>query len=342
MMDMTVSQLNLIVSGLEDEVKFLKKRDKTRSDELYDLRKKVEMLMAQFDLQGSRVMQPRLYNDPMKKPSDVLIHAVNLHDFEDKFDETMWKMFEIIATTGKARYTDIARALYEQDPSFADSRLRRAAKALTEMNVITKTTPKLPLTPNAAFYSIAEIGDQLYRKRFKACPVPSEMVKVIKEHDNLEHGYGILDLAQLLANSKQFKTVYAFNRDRPVKFNNGTQYIPDVTCVNLDGKTKTYFEYERGNHPQKSFNEKCDKMRVATRVLNFVAPNRQELVKKLYPLVQEWVKARGQSEYHDYLIRLTTPIELRKCYLSEHSWLVVFDPSKSVEPTSKINLDFFS
>ena len=137
--------------------------------------------------------------------------------------------------------------------------------------------------------------------------------------------------------------MYAFNRDRPVKFNNGTQYIPDIMCINLDGKTKTYFEYERGNHAQKSFDDKCDKMCIATQYLNFVAPNRKELVKKLYPLVHDWVKARGVSEYHNYVVRLTTPTELKKCYLSEHSWLVVFDPTKSVDPIiSKINLDFFS
>ena len=332
MMDMTISQLNLIVNGLEDRVTFSEKKIKRLSDENHELCKKVEMLLSQFDLQGARVVQPRLYRDIMKKPSEVLIHAVNLHDFESKFDETMWKMLEIISATGAARYPDIERLVRMQIPDFVENRLRRAAKALTEMNVLNRKELKLPLTPRTTLYSLAEIGERLYREKFKVAPVPSEMVKIVREHDNLEHGYGILELAQLLANSRKYKDVYAFNRTQPVKFSDGTQYIPDVMCRNLDGKTKTYFEYERGNHTQKNFNAKCDKICFATTVLNFVAPNREDLARKLYPLMKEWVRKKGVFDISSTVVRLTTSKELQTCYLSDESWLIIFDLSKSIEP----------
>ena len=327
----------LALSELTDRVGSVERKNKKLADENYDLRKRVERLEAQFDIQGERVVQPQIY-DPMKKNPDNLFHMVDLVDFESKFDETMWKMFEIIGSTGKARYPDIERVFYEEDPNFVETRIRRAAKSLTEMNVITKTVLNLPLTPITVLYSLAEAGNRLYRKKYKAAPAPSEMVKVIKEHDNLEHGYGILDLGQLLANSRQYEAVCVFNRDIPVQFNNGTQYIPDVQCLNLDGETKTYFEYERGFHTQKNFDEKLDKMCYATRVLNFVSPNSKELVNRLYPLVKDWVKRKVGRR--NVIVRLTTPKELQKCNLSDHSWLVVFDLSQGVEPVAcKVDLD---
>ena len=320
-------------------IEALEKKVKSLNDENYDHRKRIERLEAQFDIQGARVTYPRLYY-PEKKPSETISHVVDLKDFENKFNETMWKMIEIIATTGIARYPEIERVFREQDPDFIESRLRRAAKSLTEMNVITKTVLKLPLRPITILYSLAQIGDRLYNKKFKFAPVPSEMVKVIKEHDNLEHGYGILDLAQLLVDSGKFKEVCSFNRTQPIEFESGKRYIPDIMCKNWDSDSKTYFEYERGFHNHHNFNEKCEKMRSVTRYLNFVAPNQKELVNRLYPLVKDWIKKIGQFEYHNFLVRLTTPTELQKCHLSNHSWLVVFNPAKSIEPVvCKVKLD---
>jgi len=298
--------------------------------ELSALQKRVGMLEAQFDLQGARVVQPAIYR-PEKTPETAVAHMVDLNDFTSKFDDTMWKMIEVIGKEGFARYPDIER-VFRQEGSFVETRLRRAAKGLTEMNILTRTELNLPLTPITILYSLSSIGDRVFRKQFKVAPVPSEMVKVIKEHDNLEHGYGILELGQLLADSGTFKGVHVFNRSRPVRFNNGTQYIPDVMCIEHESNGRTYFEYERGNHTQKDFNEKCDKMCIATRYLNFVAPNRKALVNRLYPLAKGWVKKKGCNESSNIIIRLTTSKELQKCQLSDHAWLVVFDLGQSVTP----------
>ena len=332
-------QFDFWTSDITDNIKALEKKIKNLYAENSGFRKRIEMLEAQFNIQGQKVVQPRVY-EPKKKPSEVFPHFVDLNEYQKNFNDTMWKMFELIGTTGVAKHPDIERVFCEQNHKFAKSQLRRAAEALVSMNVLTRTKLKLPLSPITNLYSLSEVGDCLFRKKFNTAPVPSEMVKIIKEHDNIEHGYGILDLAQLLANSRKYKEVCAFNRTQPVKFTDGTQYIPDVMCLNHDGKTKTYFEYERGHHSQKNFNEKCDKMRIATKILNFVAPNQKDMVKRLYPLVEEWVKAKGVSEYNDYAIRLTTARTFQKCHLSDQSWLIVFDPTKSLEPiTCTVDLD---
>jgi len=330
----------LELSEIIDRVGSLEKKSKRLLDANFDLKKRIEILEAQFEIQGERVVQPQRYYDPMKKPHESIYHVVDLKNLESKFDETMWKMLEVVATTGAARYPDIERLVREEIPGFVENRLRRAAKALAEMNVLNRKELKLPLTPITILYSLSDIGERIYHDKFKATPVPSEMIRVQKEHDNLDHGYGILELGQLLASSEKYKDVYVFNRTNPIRFTDGTQYIPDVKCVYPDGKGITYFEYERGFHTQKDFNNKCNKMCVATRVLNFVAPNRKSLIKKVYPLVKEWVKKRGICEFVPSIIRLTTSKELQKCHLSKESWLIVFDNGKSLEPIiCKVKLD---
>ena len=47
----------------------------------------------------------------------------------------------------------------------------------------------------------SEIGVRLFRKKFNMQPVLSETAKIIKEHDNLEHGYSIVDLEKVLMDS---------------------------------------------------------------------------------------------------------------------------------------------
>ena len=321
----------LALSELTDRVRTLESKNKNLLAHEDDFRKRIERLEAQFDIQGARVMQPKLY-DSAKKAPDVMPHVVDLNDFENKFNEFMWKMVEVIGMTGTAKYPHIDQIVKKEMLYFSENQLRKAATKLTGMNVLKHTELNLPLTPRITLYSLTPIGDRLFRKKFKVAPVPSEMVKVIKEHDNLQHGYGILDLAQLLADSDKYKKVYTFNRAQPLRFDNGTQYIPDIMCRNLDGKTKTYFEYERGNHTQKDFNAKCDKMCIVTEVLNFVAPNQKDLAKKLYPLIKEWIKKKGSSEYSNTIIRLTTPRDLKACRLNEHAWKIVFDLSQGIEP----------
>jgi len=297
-----------------------------------DLNRRLKILEDHIGLPPDYIPPSRLFEPKKPQTDDFIDHVVNLIDFEDKLDDTMWKMLEVIGTTGLARYPDIERHISEQTPDFVENRLRRAAKSLTEMNVLTLTKLKLSLTPTVNLYSLAEIGNRLYRKRFQVKPVDSEMLKIIKEHDNLEHGYGILELGQLLANSGKYKEVHAFNRAQPEKFSDGTQYIPDIYCTAHEGTLKTYFEYERGFHTQKDFNRKCDKMCNVTRYLNFVAPNRRDLIRRLYPLVKGWVKEKGQCDESNIIVRLTTPKELQKCSLSDESWLIVFKLRKSIDP----------
>ena len=281
---------------------------------------------------ASRLIEPR-------KTAPVSSHVVDLNDTENKFNDMMWMMVETIGKEGFARYPDIAQHISGQVPEFVDNRLRRAANSLVGMNVLKRTDLNLTLVPNMILYCLSDIGERLFRKRFNIAPVESEIVRVIKEHDNLEHGYGILELGQLLANSGKYKSVHVYNRVNAVKFKDGTQYIPDIICLQNDNRFSVFYEYERGTHTQKDFNAKCDKMCRVTRTMNFVAPNRKIMIKRLLPQIEAWIRTRGRESIVRQIIRLTTSKELQTCSLSDESWLIVFDMSKSDKPESKVKLD---
>lgn len=68
-----------------------------------------------------------------------------------------------------------------------------------------------------------------------------------------------------------------------------------------------------------------------TRFLNFVAPNRQVLLKKLRPQIESWIQERGADRIKNIHIRLTTPAELRDSDPT-NAWLIIYDLNKGTEP----------
>ena len=92
-----------------------------------------------------------------------------------------------------------------------------------------------------------------------------------------------------------------------------------------------YIEYERGLQTQSDFNAKCNKMCKVTRFLNFVAPNRGTVLKRLKPQVDAWIASRGKDSLRNIKVRITTPIELRNANINE-AWLVVYDLNRSTDP----------
>lgn len=304
-----------------------------------ELNRRVELLEEKAEI-AQKEKLPTFFFEPKEAPA--VLHRVDLNDYTNKFSDMMWKMVEVIGKEGASRYPDIERSVSKQMPNFIETQLRTASAKLTAMNVLGRKDLGLPLTPRVTLFFFKDIGERLFRKQFKISPVASEMARVIKEHDNVEHGYGIMELGQFLANSGPYKAVHTFNRGNAVKFLDGTQYIPDLICLPREDGPREFYEYERGLHTQKDFNTKCNKMCKATQTLNFVAPNKDIIKRRLYPQVKEWIKSRGQMGIASKIIRITTPKELQKCSLSEESWLIVWDMKQSEKPVvckMKVNED---
>ena len=122
-----------------------------------------------------------------------------------------------------------------------------------------------------------------------------------------------------------------FNRSRAKPVKGGLQYVADIIAIPVAGKYTEYFEYERGFTKQPDFNAKCNKMAQVMRFLNFIAPNKETIIKRIRPQVDDWIATRGQESLRTLKIRLTTPQELRSP-TGDNAWLVVYDLNKGTEP----------
>jgi hypothetical protein len=259
-------------------------------------------------------------------------HMVNLMDYEKKFTEVMWMILEVIGREGLSKYPEIEKRVKEMDSNLTDSPIRKSTAVLENMKMLSKETlTGLPLTSVVCVYMLTDTGERLYKYKFGKSPVLSEATKVRKEHDNLDHGYGILEMESILRDTGRYKEIRVFNRSRPKELPDGFKYIADIVCVPNNAKFEEYIEYERGNHTQADFNAKCNKMCKFTRYLNFVVPNRDILLKKLKPQVDAWIQSRGQESIRTIKVRLTTPPELKDKNV-KNAWIMVYDLSIGVDP----------
>ena len=277
------------------------------------------------------------------KASGSMAHMVDLADIEEKMTAAAWAITEAIGHDGISEYPKIeARAkeiltqkteageISKDNLKAVESKLRTAVRALDGMGVLGKEQLKLPLRPNMYVYRLSDIGGRLYERRFGNGAVLSELEKIIAEHDNAEHGYGIIDVAKILEESGRYSSVSAFNRAKKIEVRPGVFYEPDIIATIIP-KGTAYFEYERGMYTQDNFNGKCNKMAKVTRWLNFIVPNSETLENRLIPQIRQWIESRGGAEKLKGLrVRVTPARTIKGANLQQDgSWQAVFDMTSS-------------
>lgn len=272
----------------------------------------------------------------IKKAKDdaIMAHVVDLHVYEDLMTDSMWEVMRIIGSYGISKYPEIeAKALEETD--LRKTKIRSSTQSLFRMDAILQEVLNLPLSPKCFVYKLSDIGYRLYKIKYGKDPVESELDKIIKEHDNPEHGYGIIDVVKILNGSGFYQEVTGFNRKNAITLKDGKQYIPDIICVTK--RYKEYIEYERGYHTQSDFNEKCNKMTQVTRFLNFVTPNKEVLMKRLVPQIDAWIASRDPRSLRNIKVRLTTALALKDADMKDDScWQVIYDLRRGAAPIKTI------
>lgn len=276
-------------------------------------------------------------NDRLEQAREnaMLAHVVDLKKYMDDFNDEMWAIVEIIGSLGIPKYNDIEAKIKEKY-DMKDSKIRTAIKALSNTRVVSQLKVNLPLSPNVFLFTLTDIGQRIYKTKFGKKPVQNELDRVIAEHDNAEHGYGILDIEKVLKEKGYYQEISSFNRSNPIQLGNGKSFIPDLICKR--GKFTEYIEYERGHHTQNDFNAKCNKMAQVTRYLNFVVPN-QDTVKTLMRQIDSWAEKRGQKSLEGIKVRLTTSFAIRKSDEKGINWIIEYDFKQGLKPV-KIPEDF--
>ena len=204
----------------------------------------------------------------------------------------MWIVIEAIGNEGLSEQSDIKEYCKKRNPVSDTTHFNTVGKLL-KMRILFKTRVD---TGSRWFYTdeFTDTGRALFIKQYKKEPVESEVKRLTKEHNNLRHGYMIKHTANILREKFNYKSISTSRKSNYIKLSDGRASIPDIIAV--QGQTTEYFEIECGNHIQAEFNEKCNKLKMVTKKINFVVPDADIMEKKLKPQIEKWIKDSGGNK----------------------------------------------
>lgn len=240
-----------------------------------------------------------------KMAGDIL---VNVEKIEESMTDRRWDVIKCIGDTGEYLPKEIYFYLYNTDYTEAQGSSKTNFKndlhSLVMINAIKKESAINPFNPKLEVYRLTSTGAVLYERKFGKKPADSQLKQIVKDHDNLEHGIGIILLADLMRQSPMFTEVVTDRGKNTIVLKGGDTFIPDIVAKTT--RYTTYFEYERGTHNQTNMSVKLNRMALATNYLNIVTPDTKscdEVNKK----VLKWIESRGGLGFlPKHTVRVTT------------------------------------
>lgn len=138
-----------------------------------------------------------------------------------------------------------------------------------------------------------DVGKQLYKSLFGKNPVLSEKEIMIKENDNIDHGYSIKDVAKVLT-ERGYTNVSYDRAKNTFKITDTKKWIPDITCYDLSGKMQ-YYEVEMAKTNDEDFIDKLEKANVKASSLNVVVGSDFK-VTQYKAKVEKWLSRKDRSQ----------------------------------------------
>lgn len=259
---------------------------------------------------------------------------VDYEKYKAQMTPLMWSIIQVIGGEGLCEFPEIKSRCLELSKPEDNVNITTLNNALTALRNIGAITKKTKVNTGVRWfyvYELTELGYRIYVDRFKKQPVESEITKLVREHDNLRHGYYIKDAAGILRNNYDYTTVSTSRKANYIRLPNSKGSIPDIICA--DGTHTDYFEVECGNHQQADFNDKCNKLAQITQNLYFIVPDAETMNRKLSPQIEAWIRStKGNLSKAHIVVYLTT---MKK--LADKKWSLVYDLS-SKTPDVPTNL----
>ena len=159
--------------------------------------------------------------------------------------------------------------------------------------------------------TLNDLGINLYKKLTGKNAVEPVASRIRKDHDNLLHGYSIIDTAKVLESFGY--TNISYNRKqntRPINTQKRA-YIPDIVATNIVSGEIEVFEVEMGKHDKSDFETKLDKANLTARVLKIVVDTRMTRIEYENKVIA-WKQKRGISLSSAIDIYILTFAELQR------------------------------
>lgn len=254
------------------------------------------------------------------------MYVQDLDNITSQMKEVHWEALRLIVESGVSELS-VARKLLiekltdENEPVSTDKSFRILKQLVTLM-----LFSQIKVSTGMRWFmvlNLTDVGTRLYVERYRKPPAETEYQRIVREHENAEHGYIIKDVCQILRDTGRYRSVSMSRRGNTIQLPEGRSCIPDIVCCLPNGIE--YYEVECGNHHQSDFSEKCNKLKGITQNLFFVTPNRETTEKKLKPQIEQWIKECGRSllAMSGITVYLTSISEL-----AAQRWTYVFDMKK--------------
>lgn len=255
-------------------------------------------------------------NNKQNNQSTPMLTIENVDSYMDAMTPIMWDILETIGLYGYSTSNDILDEINKENEKYKKGLVLNAISSLTKMNILIAEQISTGFK-RFKILKMSNKGETMFKNKFNKEPIESEIDKIIRDHDNIVHGYTIRDAKDLMINIFKCTDVTMDREKVSIKLPNSKTYIPDIVAINPK-KYKMYLEIELGNTPQNNFNEKCNKMIQVTKHLYFIA-DVEETKRKLEQQVSLWVLDSGGKEK----VAGTTVYITTMTQLSKGEWSVV-------------------
>ena len=264
------------------------------------------------------------------------IAMIDIEKLKEGLTDRRWAIIKAIGTTGHCTPKDIYYDIYKED--YGEASAAQASKFKIDVhnlylaNIVLQEQIANPLNPRMCIYSLSATGTILYKQKYNTDPVENVRAAIIRDHDNLNHGFGVLTLAEVIASASEIVSVSSDRKANTIKLHTGDTYIPDI--VAKTNRYTAYFEYERGTHNQTNMQIKLNRMALVTSYINIVVPE-TGACKEVNKKVEKWIQARGGPGcLPKHTVRITTLKKMRDAIKagasinSEDIWVFSYDLGK--------------
>lgn len=253
--------------------------------------------------------------------------VVDLKEVTKVLTELMWNYIFILGDKGLNEYPEIKTEIVRiSDKKISDTAVYNAHNSLLSSGIISAEKIR---TGSRWFLGVelTQLGNQIYIDKFGRAPVETEMKALVREHDNLRHGYAIKDATRMLTDTGKYKSISTRRRTNTINLDGGRRCIPDIVCCG-EGVID-YYEVDCGNHRQSEFDDKCNKLKSITKNLFFIAPTREDMFNKLKPQIEKWISSCGGPLA---LAKSNVTVYLTSLYdLAAGKWVYIYN-MESEEP----------
>lgn len=253
--------------------------------------------------------------------------VVDIEEIKKAMTDIMWMYLFVLGAKGLTEYPEIKTEIIKSmGKKTSDSAVYNAHNGMVVSGIVTADKIR---TGSRWFLGVelTQLGSQIYVEKYGKAPVEPELRALIREHDNLRHGYAIKDASRILMDTRRYKSISTRRRANAINLDGGKKCIPDIVCCG-DGIID-YYEVDCGNHRQSEFDDKCNKLKSVTKNLYFIAPSREIMLDKLKPQIEKWIASCGGPYV---LAKSNITVYLTSLYdLSNGKWVYIYN-MESEEP----------